>query len=326
MDLYQLLYKTGMPRLLRSILKPNALTILSLHQVSEEKSFFWSPVQPHVFEQLCAYVAKHYTVTTFAGLAEHPKPKKPLLILSFDDGYYDFVQYAMPALKKYNLPANHNIVYQCVNENMTIWTQRLNVIFEFLRNNHITDTRITFADGTTATLQQSGGDWRKWYNHVFYTLLRSPRREREPVILALEQQYAVQAGVRMMNWAEVQEVMKHHIEIGNHTLSHDVVATITDPEEMYREVVLSKQYFEEKLSIPIEVIALPNGETTAALSNSLGQAGYRYVLELNERTNPLRKRAADNLRYNRITIGGEPIEKLILRAETLQSTIQKIIK
>jgi peptidoglycan/xylan/chitin deacetylase (PgdA/CDA1 family) len=326
MDIYRLLYQAGMPHVLRRLLKPSRLTILSLHRITDEPSFFWSPVKPAVFEQLCAYAARHYTVTSFAELSQHRSSKKPLLIFSFDDGYHDFIEYALPALHKYNLPSNHNYVYRCVEENMTIWTQRLNTVFDHLHRQQVADAAVQFEDDTHASLAQAGGNWNQWYNQVFKKLLRSPIAEREPVLDRMEQQYGVKAAVRMMNWDDVQEAIRYKTEPGNHSYSHEAMPTVLDPDAFHREVIWSKQQFEERLQVPFNIFALPNGETTPDITARLGTAGYRYVLELNEKTNTLHKGAINSPQYHRITIGGEPIERVLLRTETFQSTLHSFIK
>lgn len=117
--LLHLIYRLGIPSLLR--LKKNGfLTVLCLHRISDERDFFFNPIQVKTFELLINYLSKYYTIIPFFDAEK--KTLKPKLILSFDDGYYDFIEHAMPILKKKGLPANHNIVNDCVNNNATIWT------------------------------------------------------------------------------------------------------------------------------------------------------------------------------------------------------------
>ena len=102
-NIFKLLYAFGVPSILR-IGKSNQLTILSLHRVSPERDFFFDPIDPIVFRKLLKYVQKHYKVISFQELEDISiiKSKKPLLILSFDDGYVDFYEYALPILTDFN--------------------------------------------------------------------------------------------------------------------------------------------------------------------------------------------------------------------------------
>ena len=85
------LHHIGVSSLLRAK-KDGLLTVLSLHRISEERNSFWNPIHPKTFDQLLGYVKKNYRVIGFNELENenHSKSNKPLLILSFDDGYYDF--------------------------------------------------------------------------------------------------------------------------------------------------------------------------------------------------------------------------------------------
>ena len=121
--------------------KKNKITILNLHRISPERDFFFNPMTPSHFETLLKYVSKHYTVVTISGLNELKVSDrtidKPYLVISFDDGYYDFFEYALPLLVKYKLPCNHNIVNSCADKNEIIWTHRLNNIFNHAREKNI---------------------------------------------------------------------------------------------------------------------------------------------------------------------------------------------
>ncbi len=200
--IFSILHKIGTTKILRT-LKSAELTILSLHRISPERDFFFNPITPFHFESLLRYVSKYYCVISFNELdnilQEKKTSKKPLLILSFDDGYYDFIEFALPLLKKYQLPSNHNIVNSCASENKTIWTQRLNHIFNFAKENKI-DFEFTFHDKTFA-LNNFENNWLSFYISTFKKMLELQMDERIFMIKKQEETLNIQAEYRMMNWA-----------------------------------------------------------------------------------------------------------------------------
>ena len=151
---FKKLYNLGVCSLLR-MSKKNSITVLSLHRISEERDFFFNPIKPSTFVKLLEYCCKYYEITTFEDV--HKPSAKAKLILSFDDGYYDFIEFAMPIMKKMGIPSNHNIVNSCANSNEVIWTQKLNDVFNFMKINDITNDNII---KTTSTFQ---GNWMQYY-------------------------------------------------------------------------------------------------------------------------------------------------------------------
>ena len=97
------------------------ITILNLHKISNEDNPFYPSLSPKLFEELLKYIIKEFNVITFREIDKYQYSDKPNIILSFDDGFYDFLEYAMPILDKYNIRVNLNIIPQCIESGKPIW-------------------------------------------------------------------------------------------------------------------------------------------------------------------------------------------------------------
>lgn len=322
---YKLLYNAGVHKILHRVFKPQTLTILSLHRVSNMRNYFWQPLSPEVFDSVCKYLQKKYHIIRFDEIEAYRKEKKPLLILSFDDGYYDFLEYSLPVLKKYNIPANQNLVYDSVSNNTTIWTQRLNILFNSFYESGKTNAGITLF-GKEYLPGHFGDNWMRYYNFIYKSFLSLAINEREDIIHGLEDKYDIDTSERMMNWSDISTLIGNNIEIGNHSYSHEVISTLTEPAALDREIVLSKKLLEEKIGIPVNIFSYPNGQTKPGLADFLIKSGYQYILEMNEKINHLYKTDQRQVVFNRITIGDETFEKTILRIELLQAMFKKIFQ
>jgi len=128
--IYSSLFNLRIHHFLR-IDKNDSLSVLCLHRVSDKRDNFFDPISPSNFELLIKYLIKNYHLTTFEELNSIDS-NKPKMILSFDDGYKDFIEFALPILSKYKIPSNHNFVNNCLNTGEPIWTQRLNNVFTSL--------------------------------------------------------------------------------------------------------------------------------------------------------------------------------------------------
>lgn len=320
----KLLYLAGLPKALR-LSKKNYLTILCLHQISDEADFFFNPIKPLYFEQLIKYLLKHYTIISFSELAEITKPlAKPALILSFDDGYYDFYENALPILDKYKLASNHNVVNECADTNAVIWTQRLSYIFNHCRENNI---KLNFdIDNLTNGEFGSDQDWMNYYLKILKHLLQTPKAERMKLIGEKENELSLAPKYKMMNWEEIAECSRHKVEIGSHTYTHDILPTISDRETLEFELVKSKNEIERHIKKPVNIIALPNGQGNKSIDDFVRQAGYKYLLYVNDGINKFPDVAGSELNtFERILLVNESPAEMILRAESFHSKIRKYI-
>lgn len=323
-NIFRLFYLIGTPKILR-FSKKDRLTILCLHQISNERDFFFNPVSPYHFEQLLKYVIKHYTITTFSQLADiKTSLAKPALILSFDDGYYDFYEHALPILDKYKLACNHNIVNECVNDSVVIWTQRLNYIFTHCRNNRIgLDFDI---NDNNAGESSSDEQWNKYYFEVLKHLMQTPKTARIKSISEKENEYSLAPQYKMMGWKEVIECSKHQVEIGSHTYSHDILPTISNRETLMVELVKSKTEIELQIKKTVDVIALPNGQGNQSVDDFVRQTGYKYLLYVNDGINKLFPVMNDKLNiFERVLVIDESPSEMMLRTELFHSKIRKYV-
>jgi len=323
-NIFKLLYAFGVPSLLR-FGKSNQLTILSLHRVSPERDFFFDPIDPIAFRKLLNYVKKHYHVISFQELDDLSKvqTKKPLLMLSFDDGYYDFYEYALPILSEYKFASNHNIVNECASLNSVIWTQRLNYIFNHAKDNGI-DLSVDI-EGVACKLSDFNNKWHSFYLMVFRFLLTVKKEDRNSFIDGLENKFSVKASYRMMNWEEIIDCSKNNVEIGSHTYSHDVISTIDDITLLEKEILISRNEISEKINLPVNVLALPNGQGSISVENFVRNSGFKFLLYANDITNSidLTQKNKTFSTLNRINLLHENYPEMILRSELFHQKIRK---
>ena len=306
----------GAPALIRQFKGRESLTILSLHRVSPDIDYFWQPLHPTNFSALCRYVQRHYKVLNLRDLDQPMSSKKPRLVFSFDDGYHDFIEYALPILHQHRLPANHNLVVNCLEHNMPIWTQRLNDSFGRAHDRGL-ELPVTVA-GQLYRRQDFANDWMAFYLHVLKLLLTHPQPEREALLTQLEAAVDAVAEVRMMNWAEALTLADYDVEVGSHTYSHDSVPTITDPACLRHELVASRRVLAERLNAPITILGLPNGQNSSRLQPYIAEAGYTQVLETGNHGNAsYRAPATGPACFRRINIVDEAPSVAQLRLEVL---------
>ena len=298
------------------------ITTLCLHRISADNDHFFDPIKPERFEQLIQYALKHYEVISVHDV--HGKPgKKPKLVLSFDDGYYDFYSNVLPVLKHYSLPSNHNIVTDIVNgKQPVIWTEKLNFLFNYFAENK--PDGLLQLGGVDYSLKQYQSSLDSFYITVLKRLFELEHLEREKVLDAWLHKFNLKISPkRMMNWAEINECAQHEVTFGSHTKRHCVLTSIKNEVEMGEELIESKTEIEKNMGTEISILAPPNGLCDDHVLKQASLAGYKYVLGIGEHS--FMKNTAEGLTFlSRLNLISEPQQDMILRIEELQSNLRKL--
>lgn len=121
-------YRLGIQKLfLNSLFGGPKARVLCFHRVNPEPHALFPPLNPKVFKQLIRLLKANFEITSLNALKAPDflhKIKKPPLVLSLDDGYRDFLEYALPILMDEKVPVNQNIVVHSAETGNLIWTQR----------------------------------------------------------------------------------------------------------------------------------------------------------------------------------------------------------
>lgn len=324
--IFSVLNQSGVRHLLYKRKQGRLITILNLHRISREENFFWQPLSPENFESLVKYVTAKYHVIHFRDIASLHigNDSRPPLILSFDDGYKDFVDYALPILNKYECKSNHNIVVDCVEHNATIWTQHLNHIFNELRLREHSQKLIF--DDLQLDCRGNDTDWEGLYIQVFYRLMWKRREVRDAFIAYCYKSCHINPPrIQMMNWEDIKQCVAQRVEIGNHTFSHDSFASEMTPEEMKHEIVESKKVIEAHTGEPCEIFSFPNGQFNSTVLKTVVDAGYKYLLFADNKFQTSVDKAATGMPgfVSRLNIVNESVPEMLLRIEGFHNMQQK---
>lgn len=267
-------------RLLEKIRREDLLVVLNLHQVSPHRNPFWSPLAPQIFEDLLIFLKENFEVVLFGDL-NSSNSKKPSAILSFDDGYYNFIEYAAPLLEKHGLRANMNVIPSCVESGEPMWNIKLYDFLNSAPKSLIDEIRLPAFE---YRLQDESFDGKVRYGlNISRFLKNRPRSERRELWGKIENLMENHdfGRTRMMNPEEIRQIAEIH-EIGVHSFSHE---SMEFEENSFFEDDLQKclKYFDEKLHLPLEIYAFPNGSFRPEQTEILRKHGIKYQLLVEEK-------------------------------------------
>ncbi len=289
---------------LKNIKQNNNLIVLNLHRVSEDSNPFYPSLHPTLFEELLKFISQHFNVITFGEIEAYKNSDKPNLILSFDDGFYDFLEYAMPLMKKYHIQANLNIIPLCLETQQPIWDVMLGDVLNqvpMIVINHL--KFLGFSMKLTLENQSS-------YALALIAYLKSkPQKERQKIWKIFEdliQEYNVVI-TKILSKKDIIEIFKIH-EIGVHSYSHESMG-IESQVYFENDFLKCQKYFQNILLLPLDIYAFPNGSYEAYQLDFLRQNHIKHILLVNEEYANY-----DSHTYNRFTFYGDSISEIKMRA------------
>jgi len=173
----------------------------------------------------------------------------PVAAITFDDGYRDFYDHALPLLKRKGIPAAVFVVTDLVG---TARVQVHDRLYLLLARNY----------QATRTLIEG-----------------SAQAELEEVIRQLETESPIPEDTfrpfHSMTWEMLQEICRAGMTVGSHTRTH-VILTKESKDRVKEEAAGSRKEIERRLGTSVRHFAYPSGVFDASAVDAVGAAGYRF--------------------------------------------------
>ena len=173
--------------------------------------------------------------------------------VTFDDGYADNEQYAMPVLRKYGVPATVFVSTGFLNGGR-MWNDS---VIEVLRNypGEVLDLRdIDLQCYTLRSHEQR----RLAVDSILRQIKHMDPQERIERVNEIQKRGARLPDDLMLTDAQLRSLAGNGIAIGAHTVNHPILSSIS-PEAARSEIATSKGDLEALLQEPVDAFAYPNG-------------------------------------------------------------------
>jgi peptidoglycan/xylan/chitin deacetylase (PgdA/CDA1 family) len=199
--------------------------------------------------------------------------------ITFDDGYADNAELALPILKRERLTATFFVASGFL-DGGRMWND---TIIESLRHAPVPLDLRDLDGGLLAS-----GDFTaraQAVERVIGAWKRLPPAERQRRVAALvERARAKPPDDLMMSSAQVRELASSGMDIGAHTVSHPILRSITD-DEAAAEMRDSREALEKLTSAPVGTFAYPNGRLGDDYEARHAEIARRVGFELAVSTN-----------------------------------------
>ena len=251
------------------------LSTLIFHRVLPEPDpIFPAEMYARRFDEMCGWLKSWFNVLPLDAAATHLQqgtlPARAACI-TFDDGYADNHDVAMPILQRHGLTATFFVATGFL-DGGRMWND---TIIEAVREckSHVLDLGELGAFVLGKPVEKAA---------AIDAIIRKVKYLPVPERLKITEHIALTAGVRppdnlMMESAQVKSLRYGGMQVGAHTVSHPILATLSD-ESARAEIKGGKLALERLLGEPVKLFAYPNGKPgadyTAAAVAIAREAGF----------------------------------------------------
>lgn len=297
------------------------------HRVNPKRDLLWDPMDVALFDKCIRYITRKFEVHLFEDLNDlkSRSSKKKLATIMFDDGYKDNLEFAIPILEKYNCKASFYVVTDCIDNNIPTWTHVLEHLFQETNKTNL-ELDFDFLPQEFQKVLFSTLEERLSFAKKFKPFLKTIEHSQRIKILEkiTNTFYDVTLPKLMMDWEDLVAVKKLGHYIGSHTVTHCMLGTMTDENEILEELISSGKRIEEKLGYFPKTISYPVGSFNKETKKLAQKAGYQYGLAVGQ--NIYKAAEQDLFEVKRIELYNEAWWKTRLRITNTLENIKTLIK
>ena len=259
---------------LRRLRKNGRLTILNFHRVGPDDGSTYAPLSPAVFEDTIRFCQQNFAILTFGELADFAtKSGKPPAIISFDDGYQDFAEFAAPILNRHGVRCNINLIPACLETGLP----PLNVqAQDFIGQASASALSSLEVPGFALAAGKERGELGRRLSNF---IKQKPIAEQKTLARILRPQFEAErrfAPAPMMSVETARKVCEPY-EIGAHSFEHATLSCESD-DYVRKDAEECAAYFRENFGRATDIYAVPNGGFRANFRHILEEAGFRHIL------------------------------------------------
>lgn len=280
------------------------LLIITYHGIREDASpaRSWLLLPVSEFARQMEFVHANYDVVPIDDALTSESTGRPRACITFDDGYRNNLELALPILERLRMPATIYLPTALIGTSQVLWTTRLDLGL----SKATPDVRTLIADWLSLPRDGSTPPFAHGVSDALKALRPSEREHFLKRIFAHIPAPAAEetAPHAFMTWSEVGRMEATGlVSFGAHTAHHEIVRNLDDTSLRY-ELQSSVEEVAKRCSRPSRTFAYPNGREvdfdarSGEILSSLGCLAAVSTIEgLNDESTP-------PFALRRISVGG----------------------
>jgi peptidoglycan/xylan/chitin deacetylase (PgdA/CDA1 family) len=302
---------------MRARRSPRWLTVLLYHRVLPrpdggfELDHAVLDTDPVVFDRHMAFIASACSPIDLAQLLAYQRgeaelPHNPVMV-TFDDGYLDNREHAMPILRRHGIRGLFFVASSFVAERRLFWWDRIAYLVRHSR------VAVAELDYPTALILRVGDDAKQVKSAILRIVKTHRGLDLERFLGELARAFKVEwndeierrlADHNIMTWDDVRALHDSGMDVGSHTRTHRVLDTL-DPLQLPDELFKSKTDIESAIGAKITSLSYPVGRPIRKLpmlERAVRDAGYEIGFSVETRAVALVKPGYDPYNVTRMPV------------------------
>jgi peptidoglycan/xylan/chitin deacetylase (PgdA/CDA1 family) len=322
--------RVGLPRAVLSVRRAASawITVLTYRRVARRGAA--TPfdgaidIEPEQFSRHLAFIKRWFNPIGIGELGAFARgrgrlPRNPIMV-TFDEGYRDNHDIALPMLVKHGVRAVFFLATDYVQRRRIYWWDRVSLLVRRSRRERIV---LHYPEPAVLSLE-SEGERRTAVARLQRVIRDRPGLDLDRFLAALER--ATDAGLSsdeerhianatVMTWDHAAALQRAGMDVQSHTHTHRVLQTLEGP-ELERELRLSREALEDSLGERVLGLSYPVGkplDDDGPIRKAVRDAGYE--LGFSNATGVNRTRALDALDVKRVSLDvsmGDPFFRSML--------------
>lgn len=248
------------------------------------------------FALLLSFLQKHFRFTSMPNVMQQGQDAdEKYCVVTFDDGYCDFLEHAWPILRRHHLPVTMFLPTALIGTTHHFWWDHLYHVC--MKMEHA--VALAGFSENSAMQQNLFKEMFGELSALLQNIANTPVAERAPLIyelvafmqdwpetrvgVLLQNLNAAGADERilarenaLMSWQEIQTLGKAGVDFGSHT-RHHLNLTAISKAQMQEEIAISREELATKLQAPVDSISFPGGHHSDDVVNAVTAAGYSHA-------------------------------------------------
>jgi peptidoglycan/xylan/chitin deacetylase (PgdA/CDA1 family) len=253
-------------------------------------------ISADVFRQQMEMLKRSFNVMTLNELMRfHDNGYTPdnAVVVTFDDGYHDFADYAFPILRELNIPATLFVTTGFVGGDLWLWPDQIRYALD---NTKVPKIQLPGVSGSLNIAEEPEQCWHRIADHCMLV----SNTEKLTLIdtlferLDIEKPVTAPAAYRPLTWDQIREMKEQGLEVGSHSHSHPILTQLDD-DELRMELAFSREAIQKQLNVATPAFCYPNGQKIdfdARVQAKVREAGYEYAIAAFPGADPLHDRWA----------------------------------